>query len=134
MISEKILSSAMESVVQAGGTAAKVAPDDFPVLMKTGTGAQYPHGYHVNYIGVGPHPSPRLAFAVRITRKRSSRSARQAGYDTTKRLLRSLRDLDLQTSDLDLRLADAPRVLDEANDDHVASLSGRAEARLPSRG
>ncbi len=126
-----ILSSAMESVVQPGGTAAKIAPVDFPVMMKTGTGAQYPHGYHVNYIGVGPKANPRLAFAVRITRKRTSRSARQAGYDTTRRLLRALRDLEMPAPDLDLRLAGLTDRVDKDQDSDVATFAAPQPAEPP---
>ena len=75
-----LLGRAMEAVAEYG-TAAGVAPVDFPVAMKTGTGATWHLGYHANYIGVGPWPEPRIAFCVRITHEPSSgrvtRAARQ---------------------------------------------------------
>lgn len=81
---------AMASVVAAGGTAAYVAPRRFPVIMKTGTGRDPGHGFHVNYIGAGPVPEPRFAFAVRITHGATSRRVRRTAYRVTERLLASL--------------------------------------------
>jgi len=51
------LRRAMEAVAESG-TGAGIAPTGFPVAMKTGTAAQRRVGYHVNYIGFGPCPSP----------------------------------------------------------------------------
>lgn len=72
------------------GTAVGVAPETFPVAMKTGTGGSRGRGFHINYIGVGPLPNPRVAFCVRITGKDKSHRVRQAGYELTKSLLQSL--------------------------------------------
>lgn len=75
-----VLSRAMQAVV-AYGTAAGLAPESFPVAMKTGTGATWHLGYHANHIGLGPWPDPRVAFCVRVTHEPSSgrvtRAARQ---------------------------------------------------------
>lgn len=84
-----ILLSAMEAVVTEG-TARRVAPRNFPVAMKTGTASLPEHGFHVNYIGVGPLPEPRLAFCVRITHQRTSRRVRAAGLRVTRDLLENL--------------------------------------------
>ena len=84
---------AMLAVAMPGGTAAGVAPLDFPVVMKTGTGSSLSHRFHVNYIGFGPWPKPTIAFAVRITNQRTSARVRRAAFEVTQRLLRSLRDV-----------------------------------------
>jgi len=87
-----VLGRAMEAVAEYG-TAAGVAPVDFPVAMKTGTGATWHLGYHANYIGVGPWPDPRIAFCVRITHEPSSgrvtRAARQVLADLLEGLART---------------------------------------------
>jgi cell division protein FtsI/penicillin-binding protein 2 len=44
----------------------------------------------VNYIGFGPLPDPRFAFAVRVTHQRTSQRVRRAAYAVTRRFLRSL--------------------------------------------
>jgi len=85
-----VLHRAMTSVTAAGGTAAYVAPRGFPVIMKTGTGRDPGHGFHVNYIGAGPVPEPRVAFAVRITHGATSRRVRRTAYLVTERLLAGL--------------------------------------------
>ncbi|HET7746397.1 MAG TPA: hypothetical protein VFM29_03795, partial [Vicinamibacteria bacterium] len=66
------------------------APASFPVAMKTGTASEPGLGYHVNYIGVGPLPSPDLAFSVRITGQPSSRSVTMAAREVLQRLLERL--------------------------------------------
>jgi peptidoglycan glycosyltransferase len=81
--------AAMEQVATRG-TASRVAPPDFPVAMKTGTASHPRWGFHVNYIGVGPMPEPRLAFAIRITHQRTSRRVRYAATVVTRRLLAEL--------------------------------------------
>jgi cell division protein FtsI/penicillin-binding protein 2 len=77
-----VMQQAMAPVTGPGGTAEGVAPPGFPVAMKTGTASEPGHGYHVNYIGVGPMPEPSLAFCVRVTHGSSSpaitRTAREA--------------------------------------------------------
>ena len=83
----------MLAVTWRGGTAAGVAPLDFPVAMKTGTGSSISHRFHVNYIGFGPWPNPKIAFAVRVTNQRTSPRVRHAAFEVTKRLLRGLRDV-----------------------------------------
>jgi len=60
------------------------------VAMKTGTASEPRSGFHVNYIGVGPMPDPRVALCVRITHQRTSRRVRDAAHDVTRRLLREL--------------------------------------------
>ena len=76
------LQKAMEPVTGPGGTAEGVEPASFPVAMKTGTASEPGQGYHTNYIGIGPMPSPAVAFCVRVTHGSSSpaitRSAREA--------------------------------------------------------
>ncbi|MCP4664487.1 MAG: hypothetical protein GY856_54580 [bacterium] len=83
---------AMEAVAR-DGTAARLAPYGFPVAMKTGTASDPRSGFHVNYIGIGPMPRPRLAFCVRITHQRTSRRVRRAAHLITRNLLYGLRDL-----------------------------------------
>jgi len=58
--------------------------------MKTGTAALPGAGYHVNYIGIGPLPDARVAFAVRVTHERSSRRVRRAARAVTRSLLEGL--------------------------------------------
>jgi peptidoglycan glycosyltransferase len=77
---------AMEAVVD-NGTASGVAPRSFPVAMKTGTASDPRSGFHVNYVGVGPMPDPRVAFCVRITHQKTSRRVRDAAREVTRRLL-----------------------------------------------
>ena len=76
------LVSAMEAVVDRGTAQRVWPPHNFPVAMKTGTASDPRYGFHVNYIGMGPMPSPSLAFSVRITDRPTSvkvRRAAQAG-------------------------------------------------------
>jgi len=85
------LRRAMEAV--AGyGTGAGLAPPGFPIAMKTGTSAEPGHGYHVNYIGMGPLPDPAVAFCVRVTNERTSPAVTRAARDVTRRLLAALAD------------------------------------------
>ena len=91
---QPMLESAMKAVVEPGGTAYRVAPSDFPIALKTGTASEPQTGFHVNYIGFGPLPEARFAFAVRITHQRTSRRVRNAAYAVTKRFLRSLAGWD----------------------------------------
>lgn len=80
------LLSAMAAVVE-GGTARGIAPQSFPVAMKTGTASDPRSGFHVNYIGIGPMPEPRVAFCVRLTHNETSRGVRDAASEVTRRLL-----------------------------------------------
>jgi len=73
--------------VLPGGTAAGLGTPAFPVAMKTGTAAEWRRGYHVNYIGFGPLPHPRLAFCVRVTHQPSSWRATRAGREVTAAVL-----------------------------------------------
>ncbi|HSR70199.1 MAG TPA: penicillin-binding transpeptidase domain-containing protein [Acidobacteriota bacterium] len=84
------LQRAMQAVTRQG-TAQGIAPYDFPVAMKTGTGRNPGLPFHTNYIGVGPLPRPNIAFSVRITNYWSSKKARYATRTVSRRLLRSLR-------------------------------------------
>lgn len=84
--------SSMRAVSEWGGTAAQIAPDDFPVAMKTGTGGTWRDGFHINYVGFGPADRARVAFSVRVTGKRRSATAQNAGYQVTEQLLYRLRD------------------------------------------
>ncbi len=77
---------AMQAVAE-WGTAAGVAPSDFPVAMKTGTASQFRVGYHCQHFGVGPLPRPWLAFAVRVTHQRTSPRAGAVAREVTGRLL-----------------------------------------------
>ena len=60
--------------------------------MKTGTAAEWGHGYHVNYIGMGPLPDPVVAFGVRVTNERTSPAVNRAAREVTRRLLAALAD------------------------------------------
>jgi cell division protein FtsI/penicillin-binding protein 2 len=90
---------AMRAVTREG-TARGVEPRGFPVAMKTGTASTPGKGFHVNYIGVGPWPEARYAFAVRITDQRSSRNVRWAARRVTARLLSRLAHWDGSTGSL----------------------------------
>jgi len=99
-----VLSRAMQAVA-AYGTAAGVAPESFPVAMKTGTGATWHLGYHANHIGVGPWPDPRVAFCVRVTHEPSSGRVTRAARQVVGALLAALaerltRDIPLDHSRL----------------------------------
>jgi hypothetical protein len=73
------------------GTAAGVAPRDFPVAMKTGTAAEWRLGYHANYVGVAPWPKPRVAFSVRVTHAPTSSHVNRMAREVVARLLAGLR-------------------------------------------
>ncbi len=88
-----LVREAMSAVVSRGGTAAGVAPRAFPVAMKTGTAAEWRRGYHVNYIGFGPLPDPRIAFCVRVTHQRTSARVNRAAREVTRTLLEGLAQL-----------------------------------------
>ncbi len=81
---------AMETVVRRGTAQRVWPPASFPVAMKTGTASHPRYGFHVNYIGFGPTPHPRLAFAVRITNQGTSRKVRWVAQRVTHQLLRNL--------------------------------------------
>jgi len=85
-----LLQRALEGVVEEGGTAEGVAPETFPVVMKTGTASTPGLGYHVNYVGVGPLPHPKIAFAVRITNQPTSHRVRDSAQDVLANLLEAL--------------------------------------------
>ncbi|MEJ2076501.1 MAG: penicillin-binding transpeptidase domain-containing protein [Acidobacteriota bacterium] len=85
-----IVRNAMRAVVEWGGTVHGVEPGDFKVAMKTGTASAPGLGYHTNYIGFGPISAPTVAFCVRITGQRTSKSVRQASMNVTYRLLHYL--------------------------------------------
>lgn len=89
------LVGSMRAVVERG-TAMRIRTPGFPVAMKTGTASHPRHGFHVNYIGFGPLPGVRLAFAVRITHRGTSRHVRGAAVEVTARLLRKLRTISRQ--------------------------------------
>jgi peptidoglycan glycosyltransferase len=84
-----VLSRAMQAV-STYGTAAGLAPEGFPVAMKTGTGATWHLGYHANHIGVGPWPHPRVAFCVRVTHEPSSGRVTRAARQVVAALLEGL--------------------------------------------
>ncbi|MCM2254738.1 MAG: penicillin-binding transpeptidase domain-containing protein, partial [Vicinamibacteria bacterium] len=86
----ELLRRGLAGVTERGGTASGVAPPRFPVAMKTGTASQWGVGYHCNYVGVGPLPHPRIAFAVRVTHGSNSGRAAQAAREVTRRLLHAL--------------------------------------------
>jgi peptidoglycan glycosyltransferase len=90
-----MLTRAMIAVANPGGTAARIAPASFPVALKTGTASEPGTGFHVNYIGFGPLPHARVAFAVRVTHQSSSRRVRNAAFAVTHRLLEGLARFDL---------------------------------------
>ena len=80
--------------VMLEGTARGIEPRGFPVAMKTGTASTPGKGYHVNYIGVGPWPEPRYAFAIRVTDQWSSKNVRWAARRVSARLLSRLASWD----------------------------------------
>jgi len=84
-----VLSRAMRAV-STYGTAAGLAPEGFPVAMKTGTGSTWHLGYHANHIGVGPWPDPRVAFCVRVTHEPSSGRVTRAARQVVGALLEGL--------------------------------------------
>ena len=86
----KVLTRAMVAVA-VRGTAAGVAPRDFPVAMKTGTGAEWRRGYHANYVGVAPWPNPVVAFSVRVTHEPTSARVNRTARLVLGRLLEALR-------------------------------------------
>lgn len=86
----------MRAVTRYGGTAGFIAPTGFQVYMKTGTGASYRDGYHVNYIGYVPKDQGNIAFCVRVTNKRTSFRVRRAAYQTNRELLIRLQQLARQ--------------------------------------
>ena len=99
VLEESLLPAVLDSLAGVsmwGGTAAWIAPIDFPVAMKTGTGSSWRQGFHVNYIGVGPMPKPAIAFCVRVTNERTSPRARKAGFEVTRRLLYGLSGIALR--------------------------------------
>ncbi len=83
----------VKAVTGYGGTAEWIAPYDFPVAMKTGTGGNYRDGFHINYIGYAPADQPYAAFCVRITHQRNSYRARRNGYETSYKLFQGLRHI-----------------------------------------
>lgn len=85
------LGRAMRAVADHG-TGVGLAPPGFPVGIKTGTAAERGRGYHVNYVGIGPLPDPRVAFCVRVTNEHSSTAVTTAAREVTRRLLASLAD------------------------------------------
>ena len=70
----------------------------FPVALKTGTASEPSTGFHVNYIGFGPVPETRFAFAVRVTHQPSSRRVRSAAFAVTRRLLEGLSRFEVDRS------------------------------------
>ncbi|HSR50051.1 MAG TPA: penicillin-binding transpeptidase domain-containing protein [Acidobacteriota bacterium] len=94
------LRKAMRAVTRRG-TARGIAPFDFPVAMKTGTGRNPGLPFHTNYIGVGPLPHPNIAFSVRITNYWNSKHARYATRTVSRRLLRSLSHQSEHLADAD---------------------------------
>jgi hypothetical protein len=84
------LQQALTGVVEEGGTAEGVAPESFPVVMKTGTASAPGLGYHVNYVGAGPLPHPTIGFAVRVTHQPTSHRVRDAAQEVLADLLEAL--------------------------------------------
>jgi hypothetical protein len=84
------LTRAMGAVTDEGGTAEHADPPAFQVAMKTGTAAEGALGYHVNYIGAGPLPTPTVAFCVRVTHQPTSRHVNEAAREVLRSLLQSL--------------------------------------------
>jgi penicillin-binding protein A len=85
-----LLQRALEGVLEEGGTAEGAAPESFPVVMKTGTASTPGLGYHVNYVGAGPLPNPKIAFAVRVTNQPTSQRVRDSAQDVLINLLEAL--------------------------------------------
>ena len=85
------LHSSMAAVAGPGGTASRFAPRGYPIAMKTGTGQTEGVGFHVNYIGFAPLENPRVAFALRLDRGRTSRKIRREASYVAGQVLRILR-------------------------------------------
>jgi len=85
-----LMQQALTGVTEEGGTAEGVAPETFPVVMKTGTASAPGLGYHVNYVGAGPLPHPTIGFAVRLTHQPSSHRVREAAQAVLATLLEEL--------------------------------------------
>jgi len=81
--------ASMEAVTE-GGTGRGIAPPDFPIAMKTGTGRDKNLGFHTNYIGIGPMPNPRISFCIRITDQPTSGRVRRATREVGRRLFEAL--------------------------------------------
>ena len=94
-----LIHCSMKAVTGYGGTAEWIAPYDFPVAMKTGTGSTYRQGFHINYIGYAPADQPYAAFCVRITHQRNSSRARRNGYETSYKLFQGLRRIIMKHKD-----------------------------------
>ena len=101
------------------GTGSGLAPQDFPIAMKTGTAAEYRKGYHVNYIGIAPTPDASVAFCVRITYRPNSRAVNRAAREVTRALL--------------ARLAERRLRLEQAADHQRALAAWPAEPAPPGR-
>jgi len=86
----EVIRHAMEAVTQPGGTAEGMAPNGFPVAMKTGTASAPGVGYYVNYVGIGPLPRPVISFCVRVTGQPTSVHATQAARQVLSTLLQGL--------------------------------------------
>jgi peptidoglycan glycosyltransferase len=86
-----VLARAMLAVATRG-TASGVAPLDFPVAMKTGTGPEWRRGYHANYVGIAPWPDPVVAFSIRVTYEPTSTRVNQTARDVLGHLLNGLRE------------------------------------------
>ena len=84
------MQQALTGVVEEGGTAEGVAPESFPVVMKTGTASAPGLGYHVNYVGAGPLPHPTIGFAVRVTHQPTAHRVRDAAPEVLASLLDAL--------------------------------------------
>ncbi len=87
-----LLHQSLAGVTSRFGTASLVAPEGFPVLMKTGTASTERQGFHTNYIGFAPAAEPKVAFAIRVRRGRTSLRVRRATKALTRQVLRALRD------------------------------------------
>lgn len=100
------LEEAMEAVVAPGGTAYGVVPTSLRDLgavvgMKTGTAATPGLGYHTNYVGYVRGVDHPVAFCVRLTNFRTSRSIQRATRSVTYRLLHNLTRAGWFTRELD---------------------------------
>lgn len=117
-----LLHDTLLEVTSRRGTASLIAPEGFPVAMKTGTGQTEGHGFHTNYVGFAPADEPRFAFAVRVRRGPTSRRTRRATKALTRHVLRVLRDYapEYEPDPVIVRLAKGV----DPNGDHEPDLSG----------
>jgi hypothetical protein len=84
------IQESMKAVVQWGGTAHGLSLEEFPIVMKTGTGRNENLGFHTNYVGIAPMPEPKVAFCIRITNQSTSGRVRRATFRVAQEFFHAL--------------------------------------------